>query len=410
MHIRIQKAPALVLAAALQLVPMVRVVLVNQAVAPTGYAIVFRWAAAAVALLGSYHAVSGASAAIAGVASLSPPGPVTTNATGTVGQTFAYRIVVTNPGVNPGQAYYNAAPLPPGLTINTNIGGNGYITGTPTGSGTYPVLLTAGNANFVGVVTLNVTITISGTGGTSPPQVTVAPPSQTTTSGSNVLFTATATGTAPLSYVWKFAGTVIANATTSVLQLTNVQTNSAGLYTVTVTNAAGSASASGTLTVDVAPSISAQPHNLTVTNGDVAQFSVTATGFPLPTYQWKFNSTNLVGQTSSTLVISNAQPANAGSYTVDVINLGGTVTSQPAQLTVNVPASNPFTVGNLAWTGTSWTFGVSGPSQTNYVIWTSADLVNWSALQTNFSASGNVQVTDSSPGVGARFYRATLSP
>src|SRR5947207_2237625 len=188
MNIRIQKAPALVLAAALQLVPMARVALVNQAIAPSGYAIVFRWAAAAVALLGSCHAVSGASAAIAGLANLNPPGPVTTNATGTVGQTFAYRIVVTNPGVNPGQAYYNAAPLPPGLTINTNIGGNGYIIGTPTTSGTYPVLLTAGNANYVGVVTLNVTITISGAGGTSPPQVTMAPPSQTAQAGSSVLF------------------------------------------------------------------------------------------------------------------------------------------------------------------------------------------------------------------------------
>jgi hypothetical protein len=224
------------------------------------------------------------------------------------------------------------------------------------------------------------------------------------------LFTATATGTAPLSYIWKFGGAAIANATTSVLQLSNVQTNSAGLYTVTVTNSAGSASSSGTLTVDVAPSISAQPHSLTVTNGDVAQFSVTATGIPLPTYQWKFNGTNLVGETSSTLVISSAQPANAGSYTVDVINLAGTVSSQPAQLTVDAPASNPFTLANLQWTGTSWTFGVSGPAQTNYVIWISADLVNWSAVQTNFSASGNVQVTDSSPVAGTRFYRATLSP
>lgn len=413
MNIRIQKAPALVLAAALQVVPIARVALVNQAIAPSGYAIVFRWAAAAVALLGSYHAVSGASAAIAGLADLSPPGPVVTNATGTVGQTFAYRIVVTNPGVNPGQAWYNAAPLPPGLTINTNVGASGYITGTPTTSGVYPVVLTAGNLNYTvppGYVTLNVTITISGTGGTTPPQVTVAPPTQTASSGSNVLFTATATGTAPLSYIWKFGGTVIANATTSVLQLTNVQNNSAGTYTVTVTNAAGSASAAGTLAVNVAPSITAQPHSLTVTKGDVAQFSVAATGQPLPTYQWKFSGTNLVGATSSSLVISNAQPANAGSYTVDVINPAGTVTSQPAQLTVDVPASNPFTLANLQWNGTSWTFGVAGPAQTNYVIWISGDLVNWSALQTNFSASGNVQITDSSPVAGTRFYRATLSP
>jgi hypothetical protein len=411
MHIRIQKAPALVLAAALQLVPMARVVLVNQAVAPSGYAIVFRWAAAAVALLGSYHAVSGASAAIAGLANLNPPGPITTNATGTAGQTFAYRIVVTNPGVNPGQAYYNAYPLPAGLTINTNIGGNGYITGTPTKGGVYyPVTLVAGNANYVGVVTLDVMITISGSGGTSPPQVTVSPLSQTAIAGTNVAFTATATGTAPLTYLWKFGGTALVGATTSVLQLANVQTNSAGTYTVTVTNTAGSTSAAGSLTVDVPPAITAQPKSLTVTNGDLAQFSITATGLPLPTYQWKFNGTNLVGQTSSALVIPNAQSANSGSYAVDVINRAGTVTSQPAQLTVDVPASNPFTLGNLQWAGTSWTFGVSGPAQTNYVIWTSADLVNWSPLQTNFSSNGSIQVNDTGPTAGTRYYRATLSP
>ena len=410
MNVRIQKAPALVLAAALQVVPLARVAVVDQAIPPSGFAIVFRWLAGAAALLGSYDAVSGASAAIAGLADLNPPGPVVTNATGTVGQTFAYRIVVTNPGVNPGQAYYNAAPLPPGLTINTNIGGNGYITGTPTASGTYPVLLTAGNANYVGVVTLNVTITISGAGGTSPPQITGPPANQTVAVGSNATFTATATGTSPLSYSWKFAGTAIAGATTSVLQLTNVQTNNAGAYTVMVTNSAGTTSASATLTVDVPPAIVAQPQSLTITNGDTANFSITATGLPQPTYQWKLNGTNLVGQTLSALIISNAQSVNAGPYTVDVINAVGTVTSLPAQLTVKAPPANPLKLANLQWNGTAWAFAVFGPTQTNYVIWTSADLVNWVPLQTNFSANGSIQVNDPTSSAAIRFYRATLSP
>src|ERR1044072_9356870 len=100
MHIRIQKVPALVLAAALQVVPMARVAMVNQVIAPSGFAIVFRWVAGAVALLGSYHAGSGASAASAGLANLNPPGPVPTTVTGNVGKAFSYRIVVTNPGVN----------------------------------------------------------------------------------------------------------------------------------------------------------------------------------------------------------------------------------------------------------------------------------------------------------------------
>ena len=299
--------------------------------------------------------------------------------------------------------------MPPGLTINTNIGGNGYITGTNTTSGVFPVTLVAGNANYVGVVTQNVTITISGSGGTSPPQITGPPITQTVTAGTNVTFTATATGTSPLSYTWKFAGTAIAGATTSALQLTNVQTNNAGLYTVTVTNSAGSTSASATLTVQVPPSIMTQPHDLTVTSGQAAMFSVSATGLPLPTFQWKLNGTNLAGQTQATLTISNAQAANAGAYTVDVINPAGTVTSSPAQLTVQTPTSNPVTLANLQWAGSSLTFSVSGPAQTNYVILTSPDLMSWTPLVTNFSASGSLQVTDPNPPPTTRFYRATLS-
>ena len=414
MHIRIQKAPALVLAAALQLVPMTRVVMVNQVIAPSGFAVVFRWVAGAVALLGSYHAVSGASAAVAGLANLNPPGPVTTNATGTVGKSFAYRIIVTNPGVNSAQNFFNAYPLPPGLTINTNIGannGNGYILGTPTTAGVYyPVTLVAGNANYAGVVTLDVMITISPSGGASPPSVTVSPLSQTAIAGTNVTFTASATGTAPLTYIWKFGGIAISGATTSKLQLTNVQTTNEGSYTVTVTNSAGQASSAGSLTIEVPPTISSQPKNLTVTNGDPAQFSVVATGLPAPGYQWKFNGTNLVGQIQSTLTIANAQPGDAGTYVVEVSNAAGTLTSQPAQLTVQVAASTPFALANLQWTGSSWAFAVSGPPQTNYVLWTSPDLLNWTPWQTNFSTSGTIQVSDPRPDATTRFYRATLSP
>jgi len=82
----LQKIPALALAAALQVLPLCRVASINSATAPTGFAIVMRWMAGAVALLGSYHAVSGASAAVPGVAPINPvtglqSGLVTTNAT-----------------------------------------------------------------------------------------------------------------------------------------------------------------------------------------------------------------------------------------------------------------------------------------------------------------------------------------
>jgi len=146
-----------------------------------------------------------------------------------------------------------------------------------------------------------------------------------------------------------------------------------------------------------------------VTSGQAATFSVSATGLPLPSYQWKLNGTNLVGQTQATLTISNAQASNAGTYTVAVINSAGTVTSSPAQLTVQTATVNPVTLANLQWTGGGWTFSVSGPAQTNYVILTSPDLVSWTPLLTNFSASGSLQVTDPGSPPTTRFYRAALT-
>jgi hypothetical protein len=345
----LRKAPALVLALALQTLPLCRVACVDSAAAPTGFAIVMRWLAGAVALLGSYHAVSGASAAIAGVAPYSATngvqtGPVSLSATGAVGKAFVYRIVVTNPGSDHAQDFWNAWPLPPGLTINTNIGGNGYITGTPTVGGvTFPVTLLAGNQNCsCFVLKSNVTITISGGGTTSPPQITGPPTDQTVTAGANATFSVTATGTAPLSYAWSFKGTPIAGATTSTLQLANVQTANGGLYSVTVTNAAGSASASANLTVQaaaVAPAITAQPHSLTVSNSAAAAFSVTATGTAPLNYLWRKNGSSLAGATSSTFNLASAGTNDSGNYSVVVTNTAGSVTSLVATLTVLLPPS-----------------------------------------------------------------------
>jgi hypothetical protein len=409
----LQKIPALLLALVLQVLPICRVACVNTVAAPTGFAVVMRWLAGTVALLGSYHAVSGASAAVVGVAQINPTtqlqtGPVTTNARGTNGQTFAYRIIVTNPGVNYQQAFYNAAPLPPGLTVNTNLGANGDILGTPTTPGVYPVTLTAGNANYANVVTTNITITIADTGTASAPSITGPPANQTVPVGTNVSFTVTANGTVPLSYSWTFNGSAIIGATTSNLQLANVVTNSSGTYSVTVANSAGSKSASATLSVMVPPSVATPPQSLTVTNGGTAQFSVVASGSSSLFYQWQFNGNALAGATSSSLTLLNAQGTNQGSYTVVVSNPVGTVTSPPAVLTVQTAASGPFQLSNWVVTNGTWSFDVTGPTQTNIVIWSSTDLSHWTPVSTNSANSGTVHF--SSPTTPAvEFYRASLS-
>ncbi len=82
------------------------------------------------------------------------------------------------------------------------------------------------------------------------------------------------------------------------------------------------------------PVITTQPASQSVSAGASVTLSVVATGSPAPTYQWRKNGTLLSGATSATLTISNAQAADAGSYTVVVTNSVGIITSNAATLSV----------------------------------------------------------------------------
>jgi sugar lactone lactonase YvrE len=83
------------------------------------------------------------------------------------------------------------------------------------------------------------------------------------------------------------------------------------------------------------PAIQTQPQSQTVVAGSSVQFSVTASGRPAATFQWYFGGAAISGATGDTYSFLNAQPGNAGNYTVVVSNVMGSVTSNPATLTVN---------------------------------------------------------------------------
>ena len=146
-----------------------------------------------------------------------------------------------------------------------------------------------------------------------------------------------ASGTLPLSYQWRFNGASLASQTGTSLALVNVQLTNAGSYSVVVTNLFGATnSANALLTVNgVAPAIVSQPVSQVVTVGANAAFSVTASGTPPLSYQWRFNGASLARQTAASLVLTNVQFTNAGSYSVVVTNLFGSTNSANALLTVN---------------------------------------------------------------------------
>ncbi|MED4328635.1 immunoglobulin domain-containing protein, partial [Schinkia azotoformans] len=170
------------------------------------------------------------------------------------------------------------------------------------------------------------------------PTITTEPSDQTVIAGGTATFTVIATGDAPLSYQWKKDGTDIAGATSASLTINNAQESDEGSYTVVVSNGAGNViSTAATLTVNpvpVAPTITTEPSDQTVTAGGTATFTVIATGDAPLSYQWKKDGTDIAGATSASLTINNAQESDEGSYTVVVSNGAGNVTSTAATLTV----------------------------------------------------------------------------
>jgi hypothetical protein len=135
-----------------------------------------------------------------------------------------------------------------------------------------------------------------------------------------------------------------------------------------------------------APSIATHPQNLTINQGNTANFTVSAGGTAPLTYQWKHAGTNIPGATNIAYVKNNVQPADAGNYSVGItngigfsnsfnavltVNLYPVITSQPSSTNVNVGADVTFAV---TATGTGplnyqWRFNnadIPGATTNNY--------------------------------------------
>jgi len=80
------------------------------------------------------------------------------------------------------------------------------------------------------------------------PAITAQPADQSVRAGSNATFTVTATGMAPMTYQWRFNGTVSPRCDPpTTYTRANAQTNQAGNYSVVITNSLGFATSSNAL-------------------------------------------------------------------------------------------------------------------------------------------------------------------
>ena len=117
----------------------------------------------------------------------------------------------------------------------------------PGDAGTYSVLV----SNPVdSVMSSNAVLTVN----TNPvaPFFTTQPVPVSAVVGDDVSFTATAVGTLPISYQWNTNGVPIPGATSSTLNLANVQLGNAGNYSVTASNSVGTTN-SDVVALTVAP-------------------------------------------------------------------------------------------------------------------------------------------------------------
>ena len=110
-------------------------------------------------------------------------------------------------------------------------------------------------------------------------------------------------------------------------------------------------------TGNVSPAITDQPDNVTVSQGQPATFSVSATGTAPLSYQWRKSNVNIPGATSATLTITSAQSSDAGNYQVVVSNAAGSVTSGIATLTVTAFNAPPTATITLPATGAMYRGG-----------------------------------------------------
>lgn len=246
-----------------------------------------------------------------------------TSATICAGTTNTFSVTASGTSIN-----YQWRSSPDGTTW-TNIGGANASTYTTGVADFYDVVVS--NACPTPATSNTVSLTVD-----TPPSISAQPSNVTVCATQPASFTVGASGTG-LTYQWQKAGVNITGANAATYTIPSTATSDAGSYDVVVggTCTPPQTSNSATLTVNTAPSITAQPSNVTVCATQPASFTVTATGTNL-TYQWQKGGVNIAGGNAATYTIPSTAPSDAGSYDVVV---SGTCTppqtSNSATLTVN---------------------------------------------------------------------------
>ncbi len=144
----------------------------------------------------------------------------------------------------------------------------------------------------------------------------------------------TATGEGSLEYMWIKDEVDITSAVSSKYAISTANETDAGVYKCRVTGECGDIETNtATITIKDTIAISMSANDFTICSDETQILTATTTGEATLSYQWKKDNTNIAGETSHTLTVSEA-----GNYNLKVTDgcnntaLGETVTVQVQQL------------------------------------------------------------------------------
>jgi uncharacterized repeat protein (TIGR03803 family) len=182
------------------------------------------------------------------------------------------------------------------------------------------------------------------------------------------------------------------------------------LYGTTSTGGPGGRGTVYRLAFNSAPQVIAQPVSLTVAAGGTVQFSASYAAAPPVSFQWQFDSTNMVdgngvaGSLTRVLTLTNVTMAEAGTYSLLITNVLGAALSAGADLTV---LPGPCFQSVTASQGTI-TFVLGTVPNHVYQLQSAPDLTsgNWSDFNSALTARGStVTLTDVIVPNSQRYYR-----
>ncbi|HMN41016.1 MAG TPA: GC-type dockerin domain-anchored protein [Phycisphaerales bacterium] len=274
--------------------------------------------------------VFGASASITGVlpssGSTNSTVPVTINGVNFKGVTSASQFTVSGSGVT-------VAGTPVVNALGTQVTGLSLVVSAGASSSARDISVTNSDGSGTAGGAATGAGLFSVTGPCVVPSITGHPQTQTACAGAGATLSVSASGTG-LTYQWRKNTVPIGGATAASLVLGPV-VGDAGAYDCVVIGDCGSATSNpATLSVNPATTITGQPSPQSVCPGAGASFGVSATGTGIG-YQWRKNTAPIGGATSPTLTINPALPGDAGSYDCVISGSCGSITSNPAALSIN---------------------------------------------------------------------------